>query len=193
MENHRVLIADDLSPRAKEILSNQPGISVEVKTGLKPAELKTALGGVSGLAVRSATKVTADVLEAAIDLRIIGRAGIGVDNIDVPAASRRGIIVMNTPSGNAVTTAEHALFLLCSLARHIPQATATMKAGKWEKKKFQGTELFEKTLGVIGLGNIGRIVADRARGLKMKVIGFDPILPAGKEPPGVERVGIDEI
>jgi D-3-phosphoglycerate dehydrogenase len=165
-----------------------------VKTGLKGPELIQALKGVQGLAVRSATKVTADVLSAAPDLRIVGRAGIGVDNIDVKAASRRGVVVMNTPSGNAVTTAEHALFLLCSLARHIPQATASMKKGQWEKKKFQGTELFEKTLGIVGLGNIGRIVASRAIGLKMKVIAYDPVLTReAADDLGVELVSLDEI
>jgi D-3-phosphoglycerate dehydrogenase len=193
-QKYRVLIADDLSPRAVEVLSAHPDVSVEVKTGLKGPDLKAALAGVHGLAVRSATKVTAEVLEAAGDLRIIGRAGIGVDNIDVKAASRRGVIVMNTPSGNAVTTAEHALFLLCSLARHIPQATASMKAGKWDKKSFSGTELYEKTLGVVGLGNIGRIVADRARGLRMKVVAYDPFLsPEAAERLGVELVGLDEL
>jgi D-3-phosphoglycerate dehydrogenase len=190
----RVLIADDLSPRAVEILSAHPDVAVEVRTGLKGPALVEALGGVHGLAVRSATKVTAEVLEQARDLKIVGRAGIGVDNIDVKAASRRGVIVMNTPSGNAITTAEHALFLLCALARHIPQATASMKAGKWDKKRFSGTELFAKTLGVIGLGNIGRIVADRALGLKMTVLGYDPFLaPEAAARLGVELVSLDEI
>jgi D-3-phosphoglycerate dehydrogenase len=194
MSRYRVLIADELSTRAVEILSRHPEVSVEVKTGLKGAALIEALQGVHGLAVRSATKVTAEVLDGARELKIVGRAGIGVDNIDVPAASRRGVIVMNTPSGNAVTTAEHALFLLCSLARHIPQATASMKGGKWDKKKFQGTELFDKTLGVVGLGNIGRIVADRALGLKMKVVGYDPFLTAeAAERIGVELVALDEL
>ncbi len=190
----RVLIADDLSPRAVEILSAHPDVAVEVKLGLKGPQLIEALRGVQGLAVRSATKVTAEVLADSPDLRIVGRAGIGVDNIDVKAASRRGVIVMNTPSGNAITTAEHALFLLCSLARYIPQATASMKKGQWEKKKFQGTELFEKTLGIIGLGNIGRIVASRALGLKMKVVGYDPFLTAeAAEHLGVELLPLEEI
>ncbi|HZS39161.1 MAG TPA: phosphoglycerate dehydrogenase [Polyangia bacterium] len=194
MKRYRVLIADELSPRAVEILSQHPDVDVEMKTGLKGAALTEALRGVHGLAVRSATKVTAEVLEAAGDLKIVGRAGIGVDNIDVPAASRRGVIVMNTPSGNAITTAEHALFLLCSLARHIPQATASMKAGKWDKKKFQGSELFDKTLGIVGLGNIGRIVADRALGLKMKVVGYDPFLTTeAAQRIGVELLPLDEI
>src|SRR3954469_6211179 len=191
---YRVLIADDLSPRAVEILSANPEISVEVKTGLKGAELEAAMQGVHALAGRSATKVTAELLEKSGDLRVVGRAGIGVDNIDVKAASRRGVVVMNTPSGNAITTAEHAVFLLCSLARHIPQATASMKKGQWEKKKFQGTELFDKTLGIIGLGNIGRIVASRALGLKMKVVGYDPFLTKeAAEHLGVELLTLDEI
>jgi D-3-phosphoglycerate dehydrogenase len=190
----KVLIADDLSPKAVEVLSAHPDVAVEVKQGLKGPQLIEALKGVQGLAVRSATKVTAEVLEGAVDLKIVGRAGIGVDNIDVKAASRRGVIVMNTPSGNAVTTAEHALFLLCSLARHIPQATASMKAGKWDKKRFSGTELFDKTLGVVGLGNIGRIVADRALGLKMKVIAYDPFITAeAAERLGVEVVSLEDL
>jgi D-3-phosphoglycerate dehydrogenase len=194
MSKFRVLIADDLSARAVEILQSHPEISVEVKTGLKGPALEEALRGVHALAVRSATKVTAELLEKLTDLKVVGRAGIGVDNIDVKAASRRGVIVMNTPSGNAITTAEHAFFLLCSLARHIPQATASMKAGKWDKKKFQGTELFEKTIGVIGLGNIGRIVASRAQGLKMNVIGYDPFLTAeAAERLGVELVSLEEM
>jgi D-3-phosphoglycerate dehydrogenase / 2-oxoglutarate reductase len=194
MSRFRVLIADELSPRAVEILASHAEVEVEVKTGLVGAALYEAVKGVHGLAVRSATKVTAEVLEAARELKIVGRAGIGVDNIDVPAASRRGVIVMNTPSGNAITTAEHALFLLCSLARHIPRATASMKAGKWDKKKFQGTELFDKTLGIIGLGNIGRIVADRALGLRMKVVGYDPFLTAeAAQRIGVELLPLDAI
>jgi D-3-phosphoglycerate dehydrogenase len=194
MSKYRVLIADELSPRAVAILSAHPEVEVVVKTGLKGPALIDALQGVHGLAVRSGTKVTAEVLQHAPDLKIIGRAGIGVDNIDVQAASRRGVIVMNTPSGNAITTAEHALFLLVSLARHIPQATASMKKGQWEKKKFQGTELFEKTLGVIGLGNIGRIVAARALGLKMRVLGYDPFVTVeGAERMGVELLPLEEI
>jgi D-3-phosphoglycerate dehydrogenase len=189
----RVLIADDLSKSAVEILTSHPEISVEVKTGLKGVELAAAVKGVHAIAVRSATKVTAEVVEAADALKIVGRAGAGVDTIDVPACSKKGVLVVNTPGGNSITTAEHAIFLLFSLVRHIPQATASVKAGKWEKKKFNGTEIFGKTLGVIGLGAIGAIVADRALGMKMKVIGFDPILPAGKEPPGVERVDLDSI
>jgi D-3-phosphoglycerate dehydrogenase / 2-oxoglutarate reductase len=183
----KVLIADDLSPRGVEILKGCRKIDVDVKVGLKPADLLATIGGYHGLVVRSATKVTADVLEAAHKLRIVGRAGIGVDNIDVKAASRRGVIVENTPSGNATTAAEHAICMLASMARFVPQATASMKAGKWEKKKFQGVELTDKTLGIVGLGNIGRIVAERARGLAMNVVAFDPFI--GKD--AAERLGVE--
>ncbi|HUH03626.1 MAG TPA: phosphoglycerate dehydrogenase [Kofleriaceae bacterium] len=190
----RVLISDSMSPLAAEILAASPRIEVDVRTGLTPGDLKSIIGDYHGLLVRSATKVTAEIIEAASQLEIIGRAGIGVDNIDIPAASRRGILVENAPSGNSVTTAEHAICLLLSLARHIPQATASMKASKWEKNKFEGSEIFGKTLGVIGLGNIGRIAADRAQGLHMKVIGHDPFI--GKEAAerlGVELVSVDEL
>jgi D-3-phosphoglycerate dehydrogenase len=190
----RVLIADEMSPRALEVLRGHPEIEVRAQTGLKGQALRGAVADVHAIVVRSATQLTPDVIEAATTLQVIGRAGIGVDNIDVRAASRRGVVVMNTPSGNAITTAEHALCLLCSMARRIPQATASMKAGKWEKKKFEGTELFGKTLGVLGLGNIGRIVADRARGLRMNVIGFDPVLTAdAARKIGVELVTLDEV
>jgi D-3-phosphoglycerate dehydrogenase / 2-oxoglutarate reductase len=193
-QSFRVLIADDLSPRGVEILRACKAIEVDVKVGLKPPELAGIIGGYHALVVRSATKVSAEILEAARSLRIVGRAGIGVDNIDVKAASRRGIIVENTPGGNATTAAEHAICLLGAMARFVPQATASMKAGKWEKKKFQGVELTDKTLGVIGLGNIGRIVADRGRGLKMKVIAYDPFIgPEAAERLGVELVGLDQL
>jgi D-3-phosphoglycerate dehydrogenase len=193
-ESFKVLVADDLSTRGVEILRASPRITCDVKVGLKPAELVAIIGQYHGLVVRSATKVTAEILEAASQLKIVGRAGIGVDNIDVKAASRRGIVVENTPSGNATTAAEHAVCLLLSMARFVPQATASMKAGKWEKKKFQGVELTDKTIGVIGLGNIGRIVVDRVRGLKMKVVAYDPFI--GKEAAerlGAELVSLDEL
>ena len=183
----RVLISDKMSPRAAEVLAASSAVAVDYKPGMSADELLAAIGDYDGLIVRSASKVTPAVLEAAPKLRIIGRAGIGVDNIDVTEASRRGVIVENTPSGNAVTTAEHALCLLLSLARHIPQATASMRGGKWEKSKFSGAELLGKTIGIVGLGNIGRIVADRARGLKMRVVGHDPYL--GKE--AAARLGIE--
>ncbi len=172
----RVLVSDNLSARGLEILRAAEGIEVDVKTGLKPEELQEIIGGYDALVIRSGTKVTAQVLARADNLRVIGRAGMGVDNVDVPEATKRGVVVMNTPGGNSVTTAEHALALIMSLVRNIPQAAMSMKQGKWEKKRFQGHELCGKTLGVIGLGNIGSIVADRAQGLKMKVVGYDPYL-----------------
>jgi D-3-phosphoglycerate dehydrogenase len=171
----KVLIADKLSESAVDVF-RQRGIEAEVATGLSAEELKQKLPGFDGLAIRSATKVTQDVLEATGDLRVVGRAGVGVDNVDVDAATARGVVVMNTPGGNAITTAEHAVSLMLALARRIPQADASTKAGKWEKSKFQGVELTNKTLGLIGCGNIGAIVADRARGLRMKVMAYDPYL-----------------
>jgi D-3-phosphoglycerate dehydrogenase len=186
-EPFRVLISDSMSPLAAEILAASPAIQVDYRDKLTADEIKSVIDQYDGLIVRSRTQVTAELLAVATRLRIIGRAGIGVDNIDLTEASRRGVLVENTPSGNAVTTAEHALCLLLSLARHIPQASASMRAGKWEKNKFSGHELLGKTLGVVGLGNIGRIVADRARGLKMKVIGHDPFI--GSE--AAQRLGVE--
>ena len=190
----KVLVSDTLSEVGLEVLRNAEGIEVEYKPGLSEVELAEAIKDADGLIIRSGSKVTAQVIEAAAKLKAVGRAGIGVDNIDVPAASRRGIVVMNTPTGNATTTAEHALSLLFAVARKIPQAAASMKEGKWEKKKFQGRELSGKTLGIIGLGNIGRIVADRARGLHMEVIGFDPVVTASRAAElGIELVSLDEL
>jgi D-3-phosphoglycerate dehydrogenase len=190
----KVLVSDSLSKEGLEFLKKAQGIECEYKPGLSEDELAKALVGVEGLVIRSGSKVTAKVIEAADKLKVIGRAGIGVDNVDVKAASRRGIIVMNTPTGNAVTTAEHALSLLFSVARKIPAASASMKEGKWDKKSFEGRELSGKTLGVIGLGNIGRIVADRARGLKMSVVGYDPFLTAERAAElGIELLSLDEL
>jgi D-3-phosphoglycerate dehydrogenase len=189
----KVLISDDLSPRAAEILRDR-GVEVDVKVGLKPDELKACIGEYDGLAVRSATKVKADILAAAKKLRVIGRAGIGVDNIDVPAATAKGVVVMNTPFGNSITTAEHAIALMFALARQIPAADRSTQAGKWEKSRFMGVELTGKTLGIIGCGNIGSIVADRALGLKMKVIAYDPFLtPERALALGVEKVELDPL
>ena len=157
----RVLVADDLSPEAVSILRDA-GLEVDVKVGLKPDALLAIIGQYEGLAVRSATKVTAQVLEAATRLRVVGRAGVGVDNVDLPAATRKGVVVMNTPGGSATTVAELALAMMLSLSRHVAAATASVKAGKWEKKKFQGRELAGKTLGVVGIGNIGSILVDTA-------------------------------
>jgi D-3-phosphoglycerate dehydrogenase len=190
----KVLVSDALAPQGLEILQRAPGLDVVNAPGLAPSALLEAIRDVDGLVIRSGTKVTRDVLEAAAQLKVIGRAGIGVDNVDVPAATERGIVVVNTPEGNNVTTAEHAIALLVALARHIPQATASMKAGRWEKSKFEGTELFDRTLGVIGLGNIGRIVADRGRGLAMRVIAYDPhIAPEVAQKLDVELVGLPEL
>ena len=189
----KVLIADALSPRAVEIFRGR-GVEVDMKVGLAPDALKRIIGDYDGLAVRSATKVTRPLLEQAKRLKVIGRAGIGVDNIDVPAATQRGIVVMNTPYGNSITTAEHAIALLFALAREIPAADQSTQAGKWEKARFMGVELFGKTLGVVGCGNIGSIVADRAIGLKMKVIAYDPYLsPERAVTLGVEKVELDEL
>ncbi len=189
----RVLIADKLSPTAVQIFKDR-GVETEVKAGLDRDELIKIIGNYDGLAVRSATKVTEKVIAAASKLKVIGRAGIGVDTIDVPAATAKGIIVMNTPFGNSITTAEHAIALLLALARQIPQADISTQAGKWEKNRFLGVELTAKTLGVIGCGNIGSIVADRALGLKMKVIAYDPYLsPERAIDLGVEKVELEEL
>ena len=189
----KVLISDELSPRAVEIFKER-GVEVDVKPNLAPAELRAIIGEYDGLAVRSNTKVTAEVLAVAPKLKVIGRAGIGVDNIDVKAASARGVVVMNTPFGNSITTAEHAVAMMFALARQIPQANSSTHAGKWEKSKFMGVELTSKVLGVVGCGNIGSIVADRAQGLKMRVIAFDPFLSNERAVDiGVEKVELDEL
>jgi len=194
MSNVKVLVSDKLSEHGLKVLRDTAGVDVDYQPGLSPEDLLETIGEYHGLLIRSATKVTEAVIAKADQLKVIGRAGIGVDNIDIPAASKRGIVVMNTPTGNAVTTAEHALSLLMATARHIPRANASMHEGKWEKSKFKGAELWGKTLGVIGLGNIGRIVADRAQGLKMKVVGSDPVIdPAVAEEIGVELVDLDEL
>src|SRR3974377_593912 len=173
----RILISDALSPAAVQIFKDH-GIEVDFQPNLgKDKEKRTELAGnYDGLAIRSATKVSARVLERAKKLKVIGRAGIGVDNVDIPAATARGIIVMNTPFGNSITTAEHAVSMMLALARQIPEADVSTRAGKWEKNRFMGVEIFSKTLGIIGCGNIGSIVADRAIGLKMKGGGYDPFL-----------------
>ena len=191
----KVLISDALSPAAVAIFKER-GIEVDFQPGLGKDKDKLAatIDGFDGLAIRSATKVTAKILEQAKSLKVIGRAGIGVDNVDIPAATARGIIVMNTPFGNSITTAEHAITLMLSLARQIPEADASTRAGKWEKNKFLGVEIFGKTLGVIGCGNIGSIVADRALGMKMKVIAYDPYLSDERALNlGVEKVELDEL
>lgn len=189
----KILVSDNLSPKGVEILE-QAGFEVVFKPGLQPEELKKEIEDCDGLIIRSATKVTPEIIGAAKKLRAIGRAGIGLDNVDIPAASKKGIIVMNTPGGNVVTTAEHTMAMLLALSRNIPQATASMKAGKWEKKKFTGREIFHKTLGIVGIGRIGSIVADRARGLKMHVIAYDPyVRPESAQKMGVELVSLDDL
>jgi D-3-phosphoglycerate dehydrogenase len=191
---YRVLVSDKLSPQGLDILKAAPNIEVDNITGLNPQQLAEKIAPYHGLIVRSASTVTPEVIAAAQNLRVIGRAGIGVDNIDVQAATKKGIVVMNTPAGNNVTTAEHAISMMLALARSIPQATASMKAGKWEKGKFTGSEVFNKTLGIVGIGNIGSLVADRALGLKMRVIAYDPFIsqPAAQRL-GVELVSLDEL
>src|SRR5438445_4365471 len=191
----KVLISDALSPAAVQVFRDR-GVEVDFqpKLGADKETLAELIGDFDGLAVRSATKVTPKVLEQAKRLKVIGRAGIGVDNVDIPAATARGIIVMNTPFGNSITTAEHAITLLLALARQIPAADASTQAGKWEKNRFLGVEITGKTLGIIGCGNIGSIVADRAHGLKMKVIAFDPYLSDDRARElSVEKVDLDEL
>jgi D-3-phosphoglycerate dehydrogenase len=194
METYRVLVSDTLAPEGIESLRQHPELQVDVKVGLKPAQLAQIIGPYHALVVRSATKVTREVIEQAASLKVIGRAGVGIDNVDLEAATRRGIVVMNSPLGNSVTTAEHTISMMMALARHIPAANASVKAGKWERNKYVGTEVCNKTLGVIGLGNIGRIVADRAAGLKMKVIGYDPIItPEAAAKLDIELVALEEL
>jgi len=191
----KVLISDALSPAAVAIFKNR-GIEVDFQPNLGKDKDKLAatIDGFDGLAIRSATKVTAKMLEQAKNLKVIGRAGIGVDNVDIAAATARGIIVMNTPFGNSITTAEHAITLMLALARQIPEADSSTRAGKWEKNKFLGVEIFGKTLGIIGCGNVGSIVADRALGLKMKVVAYDPYLSVERAVKlGVEKVELDEL
>lgn len=189
----KVFIADKMSPLAEEILVAR-GIEVVNQPGLEGAALYERIAACDGLLVRSATKVTADAIAAADNLKVIGRAGIGVDNIDLTAATQKGVVVMNTPSGNAITTAEHAIALLFALARKVPGADVSTRAGKWEKSKFMGVELTGKTLGIVGCGNIGAIVAERAIGLRMKVIAYDPFLSEEKaQDLGIERVALEEL
>ena len=189
----KVLISDKMDPRAAQIFRER-GVEVDEITGKTKDELIAIVGGYDGLAIRSSTKVTKEILAAAPNLKVIGRAGIGVDNVDIPAASAAGVVVMNTPFGNSITTAEHAIALMFALARDLPEADKSTQAGKWEKNRFMGTEVTAKTLGLIGAGNIGSIVADRALGLKMKVVAFDPFLtPERAIELGVEKVTLDEL
>src|SRR5271165_5251199 len=189
----KVLISDKLSPAAVEIFRSR-GIGVDLKPGLSPADLRAIIGEYDGLAIRSATKVTKELLDVATKLKVVGRAGIGVDNVDVRSATARGVVVMNTPLGNTITTAEHAVALMFALARQLPEASASTKSGKWEKNRFMGVELTAKTLGLIGCGNIGSIVADRAVGLKMHVLAYDPFLSEKRAlEVGVEKADLEMI
>ena len=191
----RVLISDALSETAAQIFrDNGCDVTFEPALGKDKEALLAAIPEFDGLAIRSATKVTPKLIEAATRLKVVGRAGIGVDNVDIPAASRRGIVVMNTPFGNSMTTAEHAVAMMMAVARQIPAADASTQAGKWEKSRFMGVELFNKVLGVVGCGNIGAIVAERGQGLRMKVVAFDPFLSAERAKRlGVEKVELDEL
>ncbi len=189
----KVLISDKMDPKAAQIFRER-GCEVDVITGQTPEELAGIIGQYDGLAIRSSTKVTKAILDAATNLKVVGRAGIGVDNVDIPSASAKGVVVMNTPFGNSITTAEHAIALMFALARQLPEADASTQAGKWEKNRFMGVELTAKTLGLIGAGNIGSIVADRALGLKMKVVAFDPFLtPERAVEMGIEKVTLDDL
>ena len=190
----KVLVSDNLGEDGIRMLEQEPTIEVDVRTGLTSQALQKIIGRYDALVIRSATKVNEALLSAAIHLKVIGRAGIGLDNVDIPAATKRGIVVMNTPTGNIVTTAEHAIAMMLALTRNIPQGTMTLKDGRWEKKRLQGRELFNKTLGIIGAGKIGSIVADRARGLKMKVVIHDPYVnPEIIEKAGFESVSLPEL
>jgi D-3-phosphoglycerate dehydrogenase / 2-oxoglutarate reductase len=193
-EIKRVLVSDPLSSKGLEILGSAKNLKYDLKPGLSPEELKKIMPEYDAIIIRSETKLKADLIEAGKRLKVIGRAGIGLDNVDLPAATKKGVVVMNTPQENAIAAAEHTIAMILSISRKIPQATASMKAGKWEKKKFMGVELYTKTLGLIGIGVIGTIVADRARGLKMKVIGYDPYLSKEvAEKKGVDMVSLDEL
>lgn len=190
MAKMRVLVSDKMSPKVEEILSAE-GIQVDVNTGNSPEELKKIIGNYDGLVIRSATKVTEEIAAAADNLKVVGRAGSGLDNVNIPEATKRGVVVMNTPGGNTITTAEHAFSLLCAMARNIPQATASLKGGKWEKGKYMGVELYGKTLGVVGAGQIGSHVINLAQGFGMHVVAYDPFLsPERAEKQGIELVDL---
>jgi D-3-phosphoglycerate dehydrogenase len=190
----KVLVSDNLGEIGIQMFQNEAGFQVDVRTGLSPEERKEIIGAYDALVIRSATKVTEDLLSAAKNLKVIGRAGIGLDNVDIPAATKRGIVVMNTPGGNVVTTAEHTIAMMLSLSRNIPEGTTTMKDGRWEKKKLQGREVYNKVLGIIGFGKIGSIVADRARGLRMRVVVHDPVVtPEQIKKAGFESVSLDDL
>ena len=176
----KILVSDPLAEKGIELLKEIPGATVVVKTGLSKEALISEIADCDALVIRSGTQVDADVIRAAAKLRIIGRAGVGVDNVDLDAATEHGVIVMNTPGGNTISTAEHAFCLMMSLARSLPQAHESIKQGKWDRKRFKGVELYGKTLGIVGMGRIGTEVARRALAFGMKVICFDPYVPMSK-------------
>lgn len=193
-KSFKVLVSDKLGDAGIKIFEDEPGIVVDVRTDLTPEELAEEIEPYHALVIRSATRVTADLLGVARNLKVVGRAGIGLDNVDISAATQRGVVVMNTPTGNTITTAEHAIAMMMSLSRKIPQGTASLQAGRWEKKKLEGRELMGKTLGLMGYGKIGSIVADRARGLKMRVIVYDPnVNPERIEQEGFESVSLEDL
>jgi len=193
-EIKKVLVSDPLSNKGLEILARAKSLKYDIKPGLSAEELKKIISEYDAIIIRSETKLKAEIIEAADRLKVIGRAGIGLDNVDLPAATKKGIVVMNTPQENAIAAAEHTIAMVLSISRKIPQATSSMKAGKWEKKKFMGVELYNKTFGIVGIGVIGSIVADRARGLKMKVVAYDPYLSKeAAEKKGVDLVSLDEL
>lgn len=190
----KILVSDDLESVGIELFRKEIDFAVDVKTGLSPEALKSIISGYDALVIRSESRVTEDLLEAATRLKVVGRAGIGLDNVDIPAATRRGVVVMNTPGGNVVTTAEHTIAMILALSRNIPRGTSSLKSGRWEKKSLQGREIFNKVLGVVGFGKIGSIVADRARGLKMQVVVYDPfVTPERIEKAGYRSVAIEEL
>jgi len=190
----KILVSDDLESIGVELFRKETDFAVDVKTGLSPEALKSIISGYDALVIRSGTRATEDLLEAATRLKVVGRAGIGLDNVDIPAATRRGVVVMNTPGGNVVTTAEHTIAMILALSRNIPRGTSSLKSGRWEKKNLQGREIFNKVLGVVGFGKIGSIVADRARGLKMQVVVYDPfVTPERIEKAGYRSVAMEEL
>ena len=190
----KVLVSDKMDDEGIDIFKKQEGIELDVITGLSPDGLKEIIGKYDGLAIRSATKVTKDILDSATNLKVIARAGIGLDNVDIPEATKKGVAVMNTPGGNTVTTAEHAIAMMMALTRHIPRGTQSMKEGRWEKKNLEGREIRNKTLGVLGFGNIGSIAAGLGKGLKMKVIVFDPNISSEHiEKEGFEYVTLEDL
>ena len=190
----KVLVSDQLGDIGIRMFEEEEGITVDVKTGLPPEDLKNIIGEYHALVIRSATRVSADLMGEAKKLKVVGRAGIGLDNVDIPAATKHGVIVMNTPTGNVITTAEHAISMMMALTRNIPRGTSSLKAGKWDKKLLQGREVFNKVLGVVGYGKIGSIVADRARGLKMQVIVYDPFVsPEQIQKDGFECTSLENL